>query len=43
MPVSLKDVNFYDYDGTLVASYTLSEAQALTALPNGPTHEGLIF
>ena len=42
-PVSLKDVNFYDYDGTLVASYTLSEAQALTALPNGPTHDGLTF
>ena len=42
-PASLKDVNFYDYDGTLVASYTLTEAQALTALPNGPTHEGLTF
>lgn len=41
--VSPKDVNFYDYDGTLVASYTLTEAQALTALPNGPTHEGLTF
>ena len=39
----LKDVNFYDYDGTLVASYTLEEAQALTALPDGPTHDGLVF
>ena len=37
------DVNFYDYDGALVVSYSLSEAQALTALPDGPTHEGLIF
>ena len=41
--VSMKDVNFYDYDETLVASYTLAEAQALTALPEGPTHDGLIF
>ena len=41
--VGLKDVNFYDYDGTLVASYTLSEAQALTALPDGPAHDGLVF
>ena len=41
--VPLKDVNFHDYDGTLVASYTLAEAQALTALPNGPTHAGLTF
>ena len=41
--VVMKDVNFYDYDGTLVASYTLAEAQALTALPDGPTHDGLTF
>ena len=41
--VGLKDVNFYDYDGTLVASYTLAEAQALTALPDGPAHDGLTF
>lgn len=41
--VALKDVNFYDYDGTPVASYTLAEAQALTALPDGPTHDGLVF
>lgn len=40
---AMKDVNFYDYDGTLVASYTLAEAQALTALPDGPTHDGLTF
>ena len=38
-----KDVNFYDYDGTLVASYSLSEAQSLTTLPNAPTHSGLTF
>ena len=40
---SSKDVNFYDYDGTLIYSYTLVEAQALTALPDGPTHDGLVF
>ena len=36
-----KDVNFYDYDGTLLYSYTLEEAQALTELPKLPTREGL--
>ena len=38
-----KDVNFYDYDGTLLYAYTLEEAKALTALPDGPTHDGLVF
>lgn len=33
-----KDVNFYDYDGTIVAGYTLAEAQTLTALPTAPNH-----
>ena len=37
------DVNFYDYDGTLVAGYSISEANALTALPVPPTHDGLTF
>ena len=41
--VSPNDVNFYDYDGTIVASYSLSEAQGLTTLPDGPTHDGLTF
>ena len=41
--VTTGDVNFYDYDGTIVASYTLSQAQALTALPDAPTHDGLVF
>ena len=41
--VSPKEVNFYDYDGSIVASYTLAEAKALTALPDGPVHEGLVF
>jgi len=33
-----KTVNFYDYDGTLVASYSGSEIQALTELPTAPNH-----
>ena len=37
------DVNFYDYDGTLVASYTLNEAHNLTSLPTPPAHDGLTF
>lgn len=37
------DVNFYDYDGFRVASYTIAEAKALTALPTPPQHEGLTF
>ena len=41
-PVPRKDVNFYDYDGTLLHSYTVEEAQALTALPDLPSHNGLI-
>ena len=36
--VEEKDVNFYDYDGTLVASYDASEVAGLTDLPNGPDH-----
>lgn len=41
--VEKKDISFYDYDGTLLYSYTVEEANALTALPAGPTHEGLVF
>lgn len=40
--VERKDVNFYDYDGTLLYSYTSEEAQTLTTLPELPTREGLI-
>lgn len=35
------DVNFYDYDGTIVASYSASDFLSLTAMPDNPTHEGL--
>ena len=37
-----KDVNFYDYDGTLLHSYTVEQAQELTELPELPTQLGLI-
>ena len=38
-----KDVNFYDYDGTLLHSYTKTEFLALTEMPANPdrTSEGL--
>ncbi|MBR7042325.1 MAG: hypothetical protein IKI04_02365 [Bacilli bacterium] len=39
--VAEKDVNFIDYDGTILYSYTAQEAQALTELPANPTHTGL--
>lgn len=41
--VKEKDVNFFDYDGTLIASYTEAEAKALTTLPTPPAHSGLVF
>ena len=39
--VELKDINFYDYDGTIVESWTLAELATKTALPENPTHAGL--
>lgn len=36
------DVNFLDYDGTIVYSYSKDEFLALTSLPPNPTHPGLI-
>lgn len=41
--VTLKDINFYDYDGTLFESWTLDELQSKTSLPNNPEHDGLTF
>ena len=40
---SPSDVNFYDYDGTLLYSYTIAEANLLAELPQPPTHDGLTF
>ena len=44
VPVAVeeKDVNFYDYDGTLLYSYTLAEVQEMSELPPLPTQDGLI-
>ena len=36
-----KDITFYDYDGTIVTSWTLEELATKTALPDYPSHEGL--
>lgn len=41
MTVQPKDVNFYDYDGTIVHSYTKKEFLQLEELPGDPQHEGL--
>lgn len=39
---SLSDpVRFFDYDGTLLHSYSAADFQALTALPDNPSHTGL--
>lgn len=35
------DVNFFDYDGTLLYSYSWDEAKELTKLPALPVHDGL--
>lgn len=37
-----KNVNFIDYDGTMLYSYTLTEIQKLTELPALPEHKGLV-
>ena len=36
--VQEKDVNFFDYDGTLLYSYTADEFASLTELPANPSH-----
>ena len=38
----LNDVTFIDYDGSILYSYSLEEAQALTDLPTLPSHDGLV-
>lgn len=37
------DVNFFDYDGTLLYSYSWEKARNLTELPAAPSHEGMTF
>ena len=41
-PVAKKEVNFIDYDGTLLYSYAASEFADLSALPTNPSHDGLV-
>ena len=36
-----KQVNFIDYDGSILYAYTAQEADALSALPANPSHSGL--
>ena len=36
------DVTFIDYDGSVLYSYGLEEAKALTELPKLPNHDGLV-
>lgn len=36
------DINFWDYDGTLLYSWTFAELATKTALPPLPSHDGLI-
>ena len=38
---SANAVNFRDYDGTIVQSYSAEDFAALTAMPNNPSHDGL--
>ena len=44
IPASAKwdDVTFIDYDGSVLYSYSLAEAHALTELPALPSHDGLV-
>ena len=35
------DVKFYDYDGTIVTSYSAADFANLSAMPDNPTHTGL--
>lgn len=36
------DVNFWDYDGTLVMSYSKEDFLQLSSLPDNPSHDGLV-
>lgn len=40
---NIDDVTFYDYDGTIIYSCSMGDAQNLTELPTPPEHKGLVF
>lgn len=39
--VASKEVNFIDYDGTVLHAYTVAEFQQLSVMPSNPSHTGL--
>lgn len=39
---SKKQINFIDYDGTIVQSYSANEWANVTSLPSNPSHTGLV-
>lgn len=39
--VTESDVNYWDYDGTLVAAYSAADFASLASAPSQPTHTGL--
>lgn len=41
-PPKESDINFWDYDGTLLYSWTLAELATKTGLPPLPSHDGLV-
>jgi len=41
-PLEESDINFWDYDGTLLYAWTLAELADKTELPPLPSHEGLV-
>lgn len=41
-PPEESDINFWDYDGTLLYSWTVAELATKTELPPLPSHDGLI-
>ncbi len=41
-PPKESDINFWDYDGTLLYSWTLAELATKTELPPFPSHDGLV-
>ena len=41
-PPKESDINFWDYDGTLLYSWTLAELTTKTELPPHPSHDGLV-
>ena len=41
-PARKKQINFIDYDGIILYSYTKSEWQNVSDLPDNPSHDGLI-